>query len=194
MKYTFIAEDTEFDTFKWTQETNADCIGDVVDNFAGFLRGVGFNYNGTLEIVEPEEEPVGLWTWSSTLPNTVFDDVHEFMDAVEHKVPYNVNPEETDQAKLYKSLIDEEYAEFKEADAANDDVERIDACFDMIWVIIGYMKSRGWDCDGIWDEGAQSNLAKIDSETGKVIRRPEDGKILKPEGWSPPQFAKFTLL
>ncbi len=193
MKYTFIAEDTDFNTFKLTQETNADFIYDVVDNFGVFLKGAGFTYEGNLEIVDPEEEPAGLWTWSSSIePNTVFDDVHRFMFAVGQEIPYSVGPEESEQARLYKSLIDEEYAEFKEADAANDDVERIDACFDMVWVIIGYMKSRGWDCDGIWAEGAQSNLAKIDKETGKVIRRLEDGKILKPEGWMPPQFAQFT--
>jgi predicted HAD superfamily Cof-like phosphohydrolase len=61
----------------------------------------------------------------------------------------------------------------------------------MMWVIVGYMKSRGWDCENIWDEGAKSNLSKIDKATGKVIKR-EDGKILKPEGWKPPDFAKFV--
>ena len=61
----------------------------------------------------------------------------------------------------------------------------------MMWVIIGYMKSRGWDCEGAWDEGARSNLAKIDEVTGKVIKR-ADGKVLKPEGWQKPDFSKFT--
>jgi predicted HAD superfamily Cof-like phosphohydrolase len=78
-----------------------------------------------------------------------------------------------------------------EAFYTDDTVEEIDACFDMMWVIVGYMKSRGWDCEGVWDEGARSNLAKIDLETMKVIRR-EDGKILKPEGWKPPNFTKFA--
>jgi predicted HAD superfamily Cof-like phosphohydrolase len=97
----------------------------------------------------------------------------------------------SDQAELYKKLIIEEYSEFIEADINNDDVERIDACFDMIWVIVGYMKSRGWNCEAIWDEGAKSNLSKIDPTTGSVRRR-EDGKILKPEGWKPPDFTKFV--
>ena len=92
---------------------------------------------------------------------------------------------------LYKKLIDEEYQEFLDAYEDLDDAEQLDACFDMMWVIIGYMKSRGWDCEGAWDEGAKSNLSKIDHITGKVIRR-EDGKILKPEGWQPPDFAKFV--
>lgn len=119
-----------------------------------------------------------------------FTDVSVFLSAVGQQVP--VKPiGETDQSKLYKKLIDEEYHEFLEAFYTDDTVEEIDACFDMMWVIIGYMKSRGWDCENIWDEGAKSNLSKIDPLTGYVRRR-EDGKILKPEGWQPPNFDKFV--
>jgi predicted HAD superfamily Cof-like phosphohydrolase len=119
-----------------------------------------------------------------------FTDVSVFLRAVGQHVP--VKPVgETDQSKLYKKLIDEEYQEFLEAFYTDDTAEEIDACFDMMWVIIGYMKSRGWDCENIWDEGAKSNLSKIDPQTGLVKRR-EDGKILKPEGWKPPDFTKFV--
>lgn len=120
----------------------------------------------------------------------VFTDVGVFLNAVGQVVASKPTPE-YEQAKLYKKLIVEEFAEFLEADIDGDDVERIDACFDIMWVIIGYMKSRGWDCDGIWEEGAQSNLSKIDRQTG-LVRRREDGKILKPEGWQPPDFSKFV--
>jgi predicted HAD superfamily Cof-like phosphohydrolase len=61
----------------------------------------------------------------------------------------------------------------------------------MMWVIIGYMLSKGYDVENAWDEGARSNLAKIDSATGKVIKR-DDGKVLKPDGWKKPDFSKFT--
>jgi predicted HAD superfamily Cof-like phosphohydrolase len=121
----------------------------------------------------------------------VFTDVAVFLKAVGQETP--AFPQETvsTQAELYKNLIKEEVAEFWEAESVGDDVEEIDACFDMMWVIVGYMKSRGWDCEQIWDEGAKSNLSKIDSVTGFVKRR-EDGKILKPEGWQPPDFTKFA--
>jgi hypothetical protein len=33
-------------------------------------------------------------------------------------------------------------------------------------------------------------MKKLDPKTQKVIRR-EDGKILKPEGWTPPDLTKF---
>jgi predicted HAD superfamily Cof-like phosphohydrolase len=121
----------------------------------------------------------------------VFTDVSVFLNAVGQETPRVPQQTVSDQAQLYKKLIQEEVAEFWEAEAASDTVEEIDACFDMIWVIVGYMKSRGWNCEGIWDEGAQSNLAKIDPTTG-FVRRREDGKILKPEGWLPPDFTKFA--
>jgi len=119
-----------------------------------------------------------------------FTDVSVFLSAVGQQVPSKPIGE-TDQSKLYKKLIDEEYHEFLEAFYTDDTVEEIDACFDMMWVIIGYMKSRGWDCENIWDEGAKSNLSKIDPLSGKVLKR-EDGKILKPEGWKPPDFSRFA--
>ena len=117
----------------------------------------------------------------------VFTDVQVFMDAAGQTVSKD-NPE---QAKLYHKLINEEFQEFCQARLAEDDVETADACFDMMWVIVGYMLSRGWNCSRIWDEGALSNLRKIDNETKKVLKR-EDGKVLKPEGWKPPDFSKFV--
>ena len=119
-----------------------------------------------------------------------FTDVTVFMTAAGQSVPpFNAN--RSDQSDLYMKLIQEEYTELMDAEAVSDDAEICDACFDLMWVIVGYMKSRGWDCENIWDEGAKSNLSKIDKATGKVIKR-EDGKILKPEGWKPPDFAKFV--
>jgi predicted HAD superfamily Cof-like phosphohydrolase len=116
----------------------------------------------------------------------VFTDVHVFMNAAGQ----TTTEDNADQAMLYRRLINEEYNEFISAVQRGDDVETVDACFDTMWVIVGYMLSRGWDCNGVWDEGALSNLRKIDIETKKVIKR-EDGKVLKPEGWKKPDFSKF---
>lgn len=119
-----------------------------------------------------------------------FTDVTVFMTAAGQSIPpFNAN--RSDQSDLYMKLIQEEYTELMDAEAVSDDAEICDACFDLMWVVVGYMKSRGWDCENIWDEGAKSNLSKIDSATGKVKKR-EDGKILKPESWKPPDFAKFV--
>ncbi len=117
----------------------------------------------------------------------VFTDVATFMLAGEQTVGKDNN----EQAELYLNLIKEEYQELLDARQLTDDVLTIDACFDTIWVIVGYMLSRGWSCERIWDEGALSNLRKIDRKTQKILKR-EDGKILKPEGWQPPDFTKFV--
>ena len=119
-----------------------------------------------------------------------FTDVAVFMRAAGQDIPpFNANPSK--QSDLYLRLIEEEFNELMDAQIQQNDTEICDACFDLMWVVIGYMKSRGWDCESIWDEGAKSNLFKIDNATGKVIKR-EDGKILKPEGWKPPNFEKFV--
>lgn len=116
-----------------------------------------------------------------------FTDVAVFMQAAGQ----SVGTENIPQSSLYHNLIVEEFAEYIKARNDKDDTEIIDACFDTMWVIIGYMHSRGWDCEAIWDEGAKSNLAKIDKETGKVLKR-ADGKVLKPEDWKKPDFSKFV--
>ena len=117
----------------------------------------------------------------------VFTDVQVFMNAA-GQTTLDDNPA---QAKLYHKLIVEEFNEFCEARLNKDEVETVDACFDMIWVIVGFMLSKGWDPNKIWDEGSLSNLRKIDKETKKVLKR-DDGKVLKPEGWTPPDFSKFV--
>ena len=122
--------------------------------------------------------------------STVLEDVEKFLKAVGQTPPeFPVN--ENAQSDLYKKLIKEEIDEFWEADELDDDTERLDACFDMIWVIVGYARSRGWDMQKAWIEGAASNLSKIDPDTG-LVRRREDGKILKPEGWTTPDFDQFV--
>ena len=92
--------------------------------------------------------------------------------------------------KMYLSLIDEEVAELVEAVAANDKVEQLDALVDILVVTIGAIRAAGWDGEAAWKEVMDTNFAKIDPDTGKVRKR-EDGKVLKPEGWKPPQLAKF---
>lgn len=95
-----------------------------------------------------------------------------------------------DNYTMYLDLITEEYEELKEALIANDRVEQLDALVDILVVTMGAIRAGGFDGEGAWKEVMDTNFAKIDPETGKVRKR-EDGKVLKPEGWEPPQLAKF---
>ena len=92
--------------------------------------------------------------------------------------------------KMYLDLIREETDELEEAIIDNDKVEQLDALVDILVVTMGAIRAAGWDGEGAWKEVMDTNFAKINPETGKVRKR-EDGKVLKPEGWKPPQLASF---
>ena len=113
---------------------------------------------------------------------SVFDDQAKFMMACDQTVGQN-NPK---QFELYVKLIMEETSELLEAARDNDTVEIFDALLDIIVVCIGAGYSLGLPMQAGWEEVVRSNMAKVDPTTGYVRRR-EDGKILKPEGWTPPQ-------
>jgi predicted HAD superfamily Cof-like phosphohydrolase len=96
------------------------------------------------------------------------------------------------QFKLYCDLIDEEYNdELKAAIAANDRVEQLDALIDILVVTIGAIHSGGFDAEGAWKEVMNTNFAKIDKDTG-LVRKREDGKVLKPIGWKAPELTSFV--
>ena len=92
---------------------------------------------------------------------------------------------------MYLDLITEEYEELKEAVIENDRVEQLDALVDILVVTLGAIRTGGFDGEGAWKEVMDTNFAKIDPTTGKVIKR-EDGKVLKPEGWKAPELAQFV--
>jgi predicted HAD superfamily Cof-like phosphohydrolase len=48
----------------------------------------------------------------------------------------------------------------------------------------------GSDAEGAWKEVMATNFAKIDHETGRVRKR-EDGKVLKPVGWTAPDLKGY---
>ena len=91
---------------------------------------------------------------------------------------------------MYLDLITEETGELKDAIIAGDQVEQLDALVDILVVTIGAIRAAGWDGEAAWNEVMKTNFAKVDPTTGKVIKR-EDGKVLKPEGWTAPQLEKF---
>ena len=115
-----------------------------------------------------------------------FRDQEKFMRACDQ----TVDSFNEDQYKLYINLIEEEFKELKEAIAAGNLVEQLDALEDILVVTIGAIHSAGMNGEGGWKEVMSTNFAKIDKQTGKVRKR-EDGKVLKPVGWTPPNLEPF---
>ena len=115
-----------------------------------------------------------------------FRDQEKFMKACDQKVDaYAIS-----QYKMYLNLIKEEYTELQQAVTDDDLVEQLDALIDILVVTIGAIHSAGFDAEGAWKEVMNTNFAKIDKETGKVRKR-EDGKVLKPVGWTPPNLEPY---
>ena len=112
-----------------------------------------------------------------------FADIERFGSACDQE------PNESNY-KMYLTLIDEEVGELVEAVAADDRVEQLDALVDILVVTMGAIRAGGFDGEGAWKEVMATNFAKIDNDTGKVRKR-EDGKVLKPEGWKAPELAQF---
>jgi predicted HAD superfamily Cof-like phosphohydrolase len=115
-----------------------------------------------------------------------FRDQEKFMRACDQEVDkFNEK-----QYNMYISLIHEEVGELTVAEQNNDRIEQLDALIDILVVTIGAIHSAGFDAEGAWKEVMSTNFAKVDHDTGKVRKR-EDGKVLKPVGWVPPNLKPF---
>lgn len=116
------------------------------------------------------------------MPN-VFKDQEKFMRACDQ----STDQQNLNQYLLYEKLIEEEVQELREADNEED---RLDALIDILVVTVGAIHSMGANGEGAWKEVMKTNFSKIDRDTGKVRKR-EDGKVLKPVGWTPPELKPF---
>ena len=116
-----------------------------------------------------------------------FADQKIFMSACDQTTDGTLDEQ---QYALYRNLIAEEVGELNDAIENNDRIEQLDALIDILVVTIGAMHSMGADSEGAWKEVLKTNLAKIDTKTGKVIKR-KDGKVLKPKNWQAPNLAPF---
>ena len=112
-----------------------------------------------------------------------FRDQEKFMRACDQ----TVGEENQNQYKMYLDLINEEVQELKDSASPADD---LDALIDILVVTIGAIYSMGADAEGAWRAVMATNLAKIDRVTGKVRKR-DDGKVLKPDGWTPPDLKPY---
>jgi predicted HAD superfamily Cof-like phosphohydrolase len=112
-----------------------------------------------------------------------YDAVDAFHEAF--GLPRGEYPEFPDlpQRGLRVKLLREEFEEYLKAEGDNDLIEVADALADIIYIACGTAVSYGIPLDRVFAEVHRSNMAKL--VDGKVIRR-EDGKVLKPAGWTPP--------
>lgn len=146
------------------------------------------------------------------------EEVFEFLrlcNATEYSLKSLVNsdglahPEIRQKLELCMRLITEEYTELRDAiqlllDSKHDiysmSVEKklkllteiLDGGIDLPYVVNNLMFTLGMPVQQAFEEVHRSNMKKVINIDGKlVIVRRADGKILKPEGWQPPDLAKI---
>jgi len=117
------------------------------------------------------------------LSKMVLDEVMEFMATV-------CGSEESKNA--LKEFIDNS-EDLSKGDYTEGSVEQIseqvDALVDIYYYSLNAATKVGQDMSSVFKVVHQANMNKRDPETGKFIKR-EDGKILKPVGWKPPNIIK----
>lgn len=123
-------------------------------------------------------------------------------------LPIADQPTKPDRAQmmLRLDLLDEEFCEYRRAALVGNITEVADALADIIYVAIGTALVYGIPLEEVWDAVQMSNLNKAGScepcegygvdesnqpcedcgGNGFLVQRRQDGKILKPEGWKPP--------
>lgn len=122
-------------------------------------------------------------------------DVQIFMQACGHEPSHKLT-------SLYHDLVREEVGELEEAMAAYNASETeaeeiqaradaLDAICDSIWVLIGLARAMDLPLEPGWDAVTSTNLKKIDPVLG-TVRRDENGKIMKPERWVPPDMVRLV--
>lgn len=119
----------------------------------------------------------------------ILDATQQFMEAAGQLD----NPPTFDSDELCKfrrKLLHEEYYEYLHGEDGKDIAETVDGLLDIIVIAwgtllayIGPEKAKAAEAEVV-----RSNLSKVDGSLGPITKR-DDGKVLKPKGWTPPDIA-----
>jgi len=115
--------------------------------------------------------------------------------AIEFRRAYCI-PNSLSQRETQRSLIVEEFEEFKAADTQMVLMHPQDreACLkelaDLVYVCAQYAENMNWDLEQALRRVHKSNMSKL-GEDGKPIKR-EDGKVLKGPNYQPPNLSDLV--
>jgi len=112
---------------------------------------------------------------------TAYNDVHEFHRVFGHPACFKPTLQAEQRKHARADWIAEEVEELREAVTVED---QADAYIDILYFAVGGMVEMGIDPEPLWEIVHGANMAKVQRD-GSVKRR-EDGKIIKPEGWQDP--------
>ena len=114
--------------------------------------------------------------------NNEFMKVKEFHEAFSHPVQNKPTLLDEDRVSKRYSWMLEEIDEFKEA---VDIQEQADAMIDLVYFALGTMVQMGVSPEALFDIVHDANMSKIWPDGAPHFN--EDGKVIKPEGWTDPE-------
>ena len=107
--------------------------------------------------------------------------VREFTTACHDGVPNHPTMLDDDAIAFIRQMVNDELDELAEAETVTD---QADALVDAIYYLCDCAVRHGMNLDELFDIVHAANMGKV--VDGKVLRR-DDGKIMKPAGWRPPE-------
>lgn len=123
------------------------------------------------------------------MANTDIHQIAEFMRAGGQTVPEGLDLDMTckELIQFINRTIDE-IRETAEAAQKADYAGILDGFIDTAYVALSGAIRLAGEAKALaaWDAVVDANNAKIDGRYGDIVRDPDTGKILKPEGWQAP--------
>ena len=107
--------------------------------------------------------------------------MREFTMAYKDDLPTRPQHMTSEDIAFIREMVNDELDELM---AAQTVTEQADALVDAIYYICDCAVRNGINLDPLFNIVHNANMQKV--VNGKVIRREEDGKILKPKGWEDP--------
>ena len=107
--------------------------------------------------------------------------VREFTMACNDELPEHPILMNKDRVDFIRQMVSDEMDELDDAQTV---VDQADALVDAIYYICDTAVRHGMNLDKLFDIVHGANMTKVIN--GKVLRR-DDGKIMKPENWQPPE-------
>lgn len=117
------------------------------------------------------------------MTDNFYTNVKDFHQAFGQRIGEIPELPDDSERKLRVKLLREEVTEYMDGESFNDLTEIADALADIIYIACGTAVSYGIPLDKVFAEVHRSNMSKL--VDGKPLYR-EDGKVMKPEGWTPP--------
>lgn len=113
-----------------------------------------------------------------------YADVRDFHEAFGHPAPSRPQIQPSERADTRGKWIESEVKELREATTLTG---QADAYLDIVYFAIGGLVELGITPHRLWCLVHEANMAK--RQPDGTVKRREDGKIIKPEGWVAPDEA-----